>query len=152
MLYSNNSYRYFSFLYALRFIAYIIYMKLLVSKLNRVGSKVSSISLYLALMFFLNTFLSFLAFSNVFISKKLKLFIPYIVIEGHMVLYSTALLPFLTRSYIFLSCIFPLMLAYFFVLYNYDNISKLDMAMETNKYNLSEIKQRGIKVSIILIR
>lgn len=152
MFFSNNSYIIFSILYAVKFITFIVYMRLLTHKLSHLGMKITSISLFLALMFFINTFISFIAFSNVFISKKIGLFIPYIIIEGHILLYSVALLPFLTRSYLFFSFILPVFFGYFLILYNYKNILRMSMAFESKKYDLSEDVQRGVKVSKKLIR
>ncbi|RVD90535.1 hypothetical protein TUBRATIS_30390 [Tubulinosema ratisbonensis] len=150
MIYSDDYYKIFAFLHALRFITFIIYLRVVIDILADAGVKLESTSLFLSVMFFVITFISFVAFSTVFVSKKLKLFMPYVVIEGHTVLFSIVVMPYITKPYLFLSFIIPVVLGYLLVLYNYEGILKLEMAIETQKYNLNKHKQRAIKVRAIL--
>ncbi|RVD91472.1 hypothetical protein TUBRATIS_20780 [Tubulinosema ratisbonensis] len=130
MIYSDDYYKIFAFLHALRFITFIIYLRVVIDILADAGVKLESTSLFLSVMFFVITFISFVAFSTVFVSKKLKLFMPYVVIEGHTVLFSIVVMPYITKPYLFLSFIIPVVLGYLLVLYNYEGILKLEMAIE----------------------
>ncbi|KCZ82440.1 hypothetical protein H312_00098 [Anncaliia algerae PRA339] len=148
MISNSRIYIFFFFLYFIKIIGVLIYFKLLIQKFNVNGVKTPQISLYFAYMFFTSSFVSFILLTYVFISQKIQMYIPYVIVEGNLVLISIGLLPFVQRRYSSLLLIFPMFIKYFMILYIFRNDIKAARYVEAQKYGLNILAQRALKVSL----
>ncbi|KCZ75343.1 hypothetical protein H311_03682 [Anncaliia algerae PRA109] len=148
MIFNSRIYIFFFFLYFIKIIGILIYFKFVIQKFSTIGVKTPQISLYFAYMFFTSSFVSFILLTYVFISQKIRMYIPYVIVEGNLVLVSIVLLPFVERRYSSLVLICPMFIKYFMILYIFRNDIKAARYVEAQKYGLNILAQRALKVSL----
>ncbi|KCZ74705.1 hypothetical protein H311_04327, partial [Anncaliia algerae PRA109] len=142
MIGTSRIYTFFFIFYFIKIIGFVVYFKFLIKKFIDSGIKTLPISLYLVWMFFISSFISFILLTNVFVSQKVQMYIPYIIIEGNLILVSVSLLPFTSRGYYFVAFICPQILEYFLILYAFNKDIKTARYVEVRKLGLNILGQR----------
>ncbi|KCZ82442.1 hypothetical protein H312_00100 [Anncaliia algerae PRA339] len=152
MISSSRVYTFFFFFYFLKILGFVIYIKFIASFNEKIGIRISPFGVYLTWLSFVNAFITFLLLTNVFVSQKVNMYIPYIILEGNAVIVSIALLPFVGKGYHFIAFVCPLFIEYFLILYAFDKDIKTAKYVEAQKFGLNVLAQRALKVSLKLIR
>lgn len=142
---------YFSFFlcYIIELSCYILYFRIYVRRYRLDGIRIQPLRIFKIYDYVLISFLSFIAISTVYFSKRQNMLIPFIILQANIILNSCLNLPYGSEAYYSLPFFFFSTLGFCLVLYFYKPIYNITRDYEFNKLNLTENQKTKINVSKI---